>query len=114
MFWILIAAIVLVHLHLEYRIWIQHEEDIFAKYRNADTPPLLAAKWAYYAKAIFLLLLVIMQAGGIGFREALVFSFTAYALVLLILLPYKLYNLLNLALAMACLTAWWLDEKNPL
>ena len=50
-FWILVAAIVIVHLHLEYRVWIRREEDIFAKYRTGSFPPLAAARGAYLAKA---------------------------------------------------------------
>jgi len=96
MFWILVAAIVLVHLHLEYRLWVRRENDIFAKYRTAEMPSLTAAKWAYYAKAVFLVLLVVLQAAGVGFREALVFSFAGYALLLQILLPFTVYNLLVL------------------
>ncbi len=86
-FWILVAAIVVVHLHLEYRVWIRREEDIFAKYRTGSFPPLAAARGAYLAKAAFLVILVVMQASGVAFREALVFSFGAYALLLAVLLP---------------------------
>lgn len=111
-FWILVSAILLVHLHLEYRVWIRREEDIFAKYRTASLPPLAAAKWAYLAKAAFLVLLVVMQASGVAFREALVFSFAVYALLLAVLLPRTAYNLANLVLALVCLAGWWIDRKS--
>jgi hypothetical protein len=111
-FWILVAAIVLVHLHLEYRFWIRREKDVFAKYRDAATDPLAAANAAYLAKAAFLFLLVVMQASGLAFRAALVFSFAAYALLLLLLLPRTAYNLANLVLAAVCLAGWWIEWKS--
>lgn len=111
MFWILVGAIVLVHLELEYRVWIRREEDIFGKYRNSSTPPLVAAKWAYLAKAVFLVALIVLQTAGVAFREALLFSFTAYAFLIQILLPRKAYNLLNLVLAAACLVLWWFERN---
>lgn len=110
--WILVAAIVLVHLHLEYRVWVRREEDIFAKYRTGSFPPLAAAKGAYLAKAAFLVLLVVTQSSGLAFREALVFSFAAYALLLAVLLPRTAYNLANLVLAAVCLAGWWIERKS--
>lgn len=106
MFWILVIAIVLVHLDLERRIWIRKEEDIFAKYRDEKTSPLIAAKWAYYAKAVFLLALILFQTAGFAFRESLYFSFAIYAVLLQVLLPFRIYGLLNLILAIASLGAW--------
>lgn len=106
MFWILVIAIVLVHFDLEYRLWIRREGDVFAKYRDSTMPALVAAKWAYYAKAVFLLALILLQAAGIEFRVALIFAFTVYAVLLQWLLPFKIYNILNLALAFACLAEW--------
>lgn len=110
--WILIGAIVLVHLHLEYRFWIRREQDVFAKYRDAATPPLAAANAAYLTKAAFLFLLVVMQASGLAFRESLVFSFAAYAVLLLLLLPRTVYNLANLVLAVTCLGIWWIERES--
>ena len=106
MFWILVSAIVLVHLDLERRIWIRREEDVFAKYRDEKTPPMVAAKWAYYAKAVFLIALILFQTAGFAFRESLYFSFAVYALLLQWLLPFRIYRLLHLLLAAACLAAW--------
>jgi len=106
MFWILIIAIVSVHLDLERRLWIRREEDVFAKYHDGKLEPLAAAKWAYYAKAAYLLALILLQTSGIGFREALVLAFALYALLLQWLLPFNLYNVLNLLLAVACLAEW--------
>ena len=111
MFEILLIVIVLVHLHLEYRIWVAKEDDVFAKYRNATMSPLTAAKWAYLSKAVWLVGLILLQYFGVGFREAVVFSFTAYALLIQILLPFKIYNLLNLGLALACFVDWWMRGK---
>ena len=106
MFEILLVIIVLVHLQLEYRIWIAREEDIFKKYRNETTAPLTAAKWAYLSKAVWLIGLILLQYFGLGFREAVILSFTAYALLIQILLPFRVYNALNLVLALACLVQW--------
>ena len=111
MFEILLIVIVLVHLQLEWRIWIGREEDVFAKYRNDTMPPLTAAKWAYLCKAVWLIGLILLQYFGVEFREAVIFSFTVYALLIQILLPFKVYNLLNLVLALACLGEWWIRSK---
>lgn len=108
MFGILLVAIIAVHLDLERRIWIMRQDDIFAKYRDASTPPLTAAKWAYYTKAVWLISLILMQAFGMEFRSAVVFSFLLYAVLIQILLPFRVYNLLNLLLALGCLADWWL------
>jgi len=100
---VLVIALVAIHLHLEYRIWFRREQDVFAKYRSEKMAPMVAAKWAYYAKALWLLLLILLQYFGLAFRDALAISFLVYALVIQIAFPPKLYNLLNLALALACL-----------
>ncbi len=112
MFEILLIVILAVHLHLEYRIWITREEDVFAKYRNASMPPLTAAKWAYLCKAVWLIELIGLQYFGVAFREAVIFSFATYAVLIQVLLPFKVYNLLNLVLALACLAEWWISNRN--
>lgn len=109
MFWILVAAIVLVHLDLHYRVWIAKREDVFEKYRGPKTPPLEAAKRAYLAKAVWLVALVLMQAAGVGFRPALVLSFSLYAAMLQLLPPFGIYKALNAVLAAACLVEWWIS-----
>ena len=111
MFEILLIVIVLVHLQLEWRIWIGREEDVFAKYRNDTMPPLTASKWAYLCKAVWLIGLILLQYFGVEFREAVIFSFTVYALLIQILLPFKVYNLLNLVLALACIGEWWIRSQ---
>lgn len=110
MFEVLLVVIVAVHLDLEYRIWIARREDVFVKYRDATMAPLTAAKWAYLAKAVWLLALILLQYFGVEFRSALVFSFALYAVLLQALLPFKIYNLLNLVLAIACLAEWWMKQ----
>ena len=107
MFEVLLVVIVIVHLDLEYRVWIARREDVFEKYRDAGTAPLTAAKWAYLAKAAWLLSLILLQYFGVGFRSAVVFSFALYAVLIQVLLPFKAYNVLNLVLALACLAEWW-------
>ncbi len=111
MFEILLVVIVLVHLHLEWRIWIRREEDVFAKYRDGRMAPLTAAKWAYLCKAVWLIGLILLQYFGVEFREAVLFSFAAYAVLIQILLPFKVYNLLNLVLALTCLVEWWIRSR---
>jgi len=110
MFEILLIAIVFVHLDLERRIWITRSNDIFEKYRDEKMEPLTAAKWAYLSKAVWLIALISLQYFGVEFREAVVFSFTIYAVLIQCLLPFKIYNLLNLILAIACLVDWWLKR----
>lgn len=110
MFEILLIALVIVHLDLERRIWIQRSDDIFVKYRDDKLEPLAAAKWAYLAKAVWLITLILFQYFGLGFRESVVFSFSIYAVLIQILLPFKIYNLLNLLLAIACLIEWWIKR----
>ena len=107
MFEVLLLVILLVHLQLEYRIWIAREEDIFTKYRHEGTPALTAAKWAYWCKAVWLVLLIALQYFGVEFQAALLFSFTVYAVLLQLVLPFRIYNLLNLVLALASLVWWW-------
>ncbi len=109
MFHILLVVIVLVHLHLHYRLWIRGETDVFAKYRRPDSPPLLIASRAYLAKAVWLISLILLQAAGVEFRAAVVFTFAAYAVLLQILLPFTRYNLANLILALVFLLGWWHD-----
>ena len=111
MFEILLLVILFVHLRLEWRIWVRRDADVFAKYRNETMPPLLAAKWAYLSKAVWLSTLIFLQYFGVEFREAVIFSFTAYAVLIQILLPFKVYNLLNLVLALACLVEWWIRSQ---
>lgn len=110
MFEVLLVVIVVVHLDLEYRIWIARREDVFVKYRDAKMAPMEAAKWAYLAKAVWLLALILLQSFGVEFRSAVVFSFALYAVLLQMLLPFKVYNLLNLVLAVACLVEWWVKR----
>lgn len=108
MFYVLLVAIALVHLEFEYRVWVRREEDVFQKYRDDSISSLSAAKWAYYCKAFWLVLVVFLQVGGIDFKPALIISFSVYAGLIQILLPFRIYNILNLALALGCLAelAW--------
>lgn len=110
MFEALLIVIVIVHLDLEYRIWIARKEDVFEKYHRPGASPLVAAKWAYLAKAVWLVGLILLQYAGVDFRSAVVFSFAGYALLLQVLLPFKVYNVLNLVLAIACLVDWWMKR----
>lgn len=108
MFEALLCVIVLVHLHLQYRIWIRGETDVFSKYRKPDSPPLAIASRAYLAKAVWLISLILVQYVGVEFRSAVVFTFAGYAVLLQILLPGTLYNRLNLGLALIFLLGWWM------
>ncbi len=110
MFTILLIVIALVHLDLEYRVWIAKKDDVFAKYHGGKIPALAAAKWAYLAKALWLTTLIFTQYFGVDFRSAVVFTFAGYAILLQFVLPFRLYNLANLLLAVACLIDWWIHR----
>lgn len=110
MFEALLIVILLVHLHLHYRIWVRGETDVFAKYRRPDSPPLGIASRAYLAKAIWLVSLIALQYFGVEFRSAVVFTFAGYAVLLQCLLPRTPYNLANLVLALGFLAGWWLES----
>ena len=102
-FIVLLCLFAAVHLHLEYRIWIRRETDIFRKYRTDGTEPLRTAKWAYYAKSVWLIGLIFLQAAGVPFEDAVVYTFAAYAAILAFLLRRNAYNLIQLAAALGFL-----------
>lgn len=108
MFLILLIAIAVVHLDLEYRIWIAKKEDIFTKYQGGSISSAAAAKWAYYAKSVWLAGLIFAQFFGIAFQTAVVFTFAFYAALLLVTLPIRRYTVANGLLAVACVLWWFL------
>jgi hypothetical protein len=55
-------------------------------------------------------MLILLQYFGIEFQAAVIFSFTVYAVLLQIVLPFRIYNLLNLGLAVAALVWWWFQK----
>jgi hypothetical protein len=101
---ITVAAIVilLVHLNLEYRVWIRKEVDIFRKYRKVNVDPMLAARNAYLSKAVWLVLMIGLQTLGRGFEESFVVSFLVYAVLVILLLSRNFYTLAQLGLALFC------------
>jgi hypothetical protein len=99
---VLYALIALVHLHLHFRLWIRRDPDPFAKYSGGILPAATAASRAYCAKAVWLVLLVALQALGQEFHRALAWSFLAYSLLLLGFFRFRPYVLLHLPLAVAC------------
>lgn len=99
----IIIVTLLVHLHLEYRIWVKKETDIFKKYRGENDDPMKAAKWAYYAKALWLVALILLLYFEIEFRDALVYSFFGYALVVTLSLGRNAYTILQLIFSLVCL-----------
>lgn len=104
----LIAVVVIVHLHLEYRLWLRRDRDLFVRYAKPGRPPLRTANLAYMAKALWLTLLVAAQASGVPFRPALASTFLVYALSVLVIMPIGIYSILQVTLGIACVLESWL------
>lgn len=90
-----------VHLKFEWNFWTQDDFAIFAKYATASDPlsHLAVAKKVYFTKATWMILLIWLCALRMPFRRALAVSFLVYAIELLLLFPFNIYNGLNLLLA---------------
>ncbi len=90
-----------IHLKFEWNFWFENDFAIFAKYALGDNPleHLAIAKKVYFTKATWMILLVWLCALRVPFRRALAASFLVYAIELLLLFPFNLYNGLNLLLA---------------
>jgi hypothetical protein len=99
----LILGYVLVHLHFEYRLWLRPDGDLLARYARPGRPALRTANLAYWAKALWLVLLVVMQYGGCPFREAFVISFLLYAVIVQILTPLGPFAVIQILIGLACL-----------
>lgn len=99
-----------VHLRFEWNFWTQDDFAIFAKYATGDSPAahLAVAKLVYFSKATWMILLVWLCALRISFRRALAISFLYYAIALLFLFPFNVYNGLNLLLAGGFALQEWL------
>lgn len=90
-----------IHLKFEWNFWMLDDFAIFAKYAQGDDPltHLAIAKKVYFTKATWMILLVWLCALRVPFRRALAASFLVYAVELLLLFPFNVYNGLNLLLA---------------
>jgi hypothetical protein len=99
----LILGYVLVHLNFEYRLWLRRDSDLLARYSRPGRSALRTASLAYWAKALWLVLLVVMQYGGVPFREAFVTSFLLYAVIVQILTPLGAFSVIQVIIGLACL-----------
>lgn len=90
-----------VHLKFEYDFWTTDHIHFFAKYAPAAdaTSAFFVAKTVYFTKATWMIALVLMQAFGVRFREALSYSFLLYGIELAVFFPLRLYTGLNMLLA---------------
>eukprot|EP01095_Lingulamoeba_sp_RSL-Kostka_P012912 TRINITY_DN5215_c0_g1_i1.p1 TRINITY_DN5215_c0_g1~~TRINITY_DN5215_c0_g1_i1.p1 ORF type:complete len:122 (-),score=6.95 TRINITY_DN5215_c0_g1_i1:25-390(-) len=101
---IMIISYMVVHIHLQYRVWIKKEKNIFKKYaveKNNLPKELEISKWVYFTKATWMILFVVLQYFGMSFKTAYTYSFFVYAIELQLLFPFNLYNMLNLILSCA-------------
>ena len=99
----LIFGYVLVHLHFEYRLWLRRDGDVLARYARPGRSALRTASLVYWTKALWLVLLVVMQYGGVPFREAFVISFLLYAVIVQILTPLRVFSVIQVIVGLACL-----------
>lgn len=101
MFFVFLVSYVTVHLHFEYNFWMLSDTTVFDKYAAADEKlnAMAIAERVYYAKAIWCFLLIVLQATGVRFYQALAISFMIYGLSLMYFFPIRIYNVLNLLLA---------------
>ncbi len=99
-----------IHLKFEWNFWTKDDFAIFAKYAVAQDPiaHLAIAKLVYFTKATWMILLVWLCALRVPFRRALAISFLVYAIELLLLFPFNVYNGLNLLLAGGFVLQEWL------
>lgn len=105
MFFVFLISYVSVHLHFEYNFWMLAETTVFDKYASASEAldATAIAERVYYAKAIWCFLLIILQAAGMRFYQALAVSFLVYALSLIGFFPVRIYSILNVLLAIGML-----------
>lgn len=122
-FWclgIFALSYVAVHLRFEHDLLTHGGAETFRKYAadiaDGDTAAELAAgKWVYHSKALWCVLLVMLQAPPLRlrFRPALALAFAAYSVELLLLWPFRLYIGLNGILAVGLLWEAFLVAPRP-
>ncbi|GEM_PF-877659 len=101
MYGLFLLCYTVVHLRFEWNFWMEGDFAIFAKYALGDDPleHLAIAKKVYFTKATWMILLVWLCALRVPFRRAMAASFLVYAIELMLLFPFNIYNGLNLLLA---------------
>ena len=99
-----IICYTVIHFNFEYNFWVTG--DIFGKYAVADGSlnEIDIAKIVYFTKATWMFAMVWMMVLGMSFRSAIAYSFMLYSIELIILLPFGIYTMLNLLLAIGCVT----------
>ena len=115
MFWLYVASYTIVHAIFEYKFWVTGGGAIFDKYQpvllDADAIPI--AERVYYTKATWFFVLVWMQVLGARFKTALTWSFLLYSVELLLFFPFRIYTLLNIALAAGMVIEYFVRRKEP-
>ncbi|MGB5812749.1 MAG: hypothetical protein WBG86_19600 [Polyangiales bacterium] len=100
MFVLFLVSYTAVHLVFEYNFWWNEGDAIFGKYETAKGEGALSvAARVYYAKSVWMFVLVWLLALRHDFRAALTYSFSLYSVGLLLLFPVQAYSVLNVALA---------------
>ena len=101
-----------IHLNFQYNYWLTEDRDIFGKYEVAGEQFEEAeiAKDVYFTKATWMIALVLLMVMGMHFRSAIAYSFMLYSLQLLVLFPIRTYTILNLLLAVGCVTEDIIDR----
>jgi len=99
-----IICYTVIHINFEYNFWVTG--DIFNKYAVADNnlSEIEIAKIVYFTKATWMFALVWLMTLGLNFSSAIAYSFMLYSIELIILLPFGIYTVLNLLLAIGCVT----------
>ena len=101
-----------IHLNFQYNYWLTEDRDIFGKYEVAGElfEEAEIAKDVYFTKATWMIALVLLMVMGMPFRSAIAYSFMLYSLQLLVLFPIRTYTILNLLLAVGCVTEDIIDR----
>lgn len=105
-----IICYTVIHFNFEYNFWVTG--DIFGKYAvpGGILTEIDIAKIVYFTKATWMFALVWMMVLGLSFRSAIAYSFMLYSIELIILLPFGIYTVLNLLLAIGCVTEDIIDR----
>ena len=100
---IFVLSYSIVHILFEYNLWVRRGSP-FTKYASGRTweEEARAGRLVYFTKAKWMICMVVAQYLGYSFRTALTVTFAIYSVELLILFPPRLYAVLNVLLAFAC------------
>ena len=94
-----IICYTVIHVIFEFNFFITG--DNFGKYAEAsgNLSEIEIANRVYYTKAIWMFVLVWLIVVGIPFRSSMAYSFMLYSIALMVLLPFRIYAILNFLLA---------------